>query len=396
MDLRFWKKAEPEQRSEGYSLWSEALQFYEIAQKQKAMNLSAVYRAVEIISDSIAILPVEVKMKNGTHKSIVKEHPVNLLFANNCGNLLSSYMFMKMLLQSVMLRGNGYAYIHRANNGTPTKLQYLESADVNIHYNKNNGELYYTSTILKNKRIEPCNMIHLLKNSYNGVEGVSTITYAARTLGIAQNTENAAASFFGNGCNLAGIIKVQGQLTEQQKQSIRQSWQQAYANGGQGLAVLQGNMDYQSIQISAADSQMLESRAYNVADIARFFGISPVLLGDLSHSSYSTIEATQNQFLLHTLAPYIKMVEMEFSRKLLMPSETDLTINLDETELLKTDKTATASYYTALLNSGVMCINEVREELGYAPIEDGDKHIIAYTKIQDNTINKVEDNEKNI
>lgn len=395
MNLRFWKK-EPETRSVGWtSLMSEALQFYEIQSKQKAMNLSAVYRAVEIISDSIAILPIQVKTTDGTHKSVVKEHPVNLLFANNSGNLLTHYMFMKMLLQSVMLRGNGYAYIHRAANGTPIKLQYLESADVNIHYNKNTGVLYYTSTVLKNRRIEPCNMIHLLKDSYNGVEGVSVITHAARTLGIAQNTENAAAQFFGNGCNLSGIIKVQGQLTEEQKQAIRASWQQAYSNGGAGLAVMQGNMDYQSIQISAADSQMLESRQYNVADIARFFGISPVLLGDLSHSGYNTIEATQNQFLLHTLQPYIKMVEMEFSRKLLMPSESNLTINLDETELLKTDKTATAQYYNTMLANGTLCINEVREELGYAPIQDGDKHIIAYTKIQDNTINnqKTEDND---
>ena len=183
------------------------------------------------------------------------------------------------------------------------------------------------------------------------------------------------------------MLTVQGQLTQKQKEDIRSSWNQAYNNGGNGLAVLQGNMSYQPIQLSASDAQMLESRQYNVQDIARFFGISPVLLGDLSHSSYSTIEATQNQFLLHTLQPYISMIESEFNRKLLKPSESNLHINLDETALLKTDKTALASYYTQLLNSGVLCVNEVRKELGYSEIEGGDKHIIPYSKVNDNTIN---------
>ena len=146
-------------------------------------------------------------------------------------------------------------------------------------------------------------------------------------------------------------------------------------------------MDYKPIQLSASDSQMLESRAFNVQDIARFFGISPVLLGDLSHSSYNTVEATQNQFLANTLQPYIVMVEQEFTRKLLKPSESNLSINLDENVLLRTDKTALASYYTQLLNTGVMCINEVRKELGLSAIEGGDKHIIAYTDINQNTIN---------
>ena len=200
-------------------------------------------------------------------------------------------------------------------------------------------------------------------------------------------SKSGVASFFTNGCNLAGVLTVQGQLTQKQKDDIRSSWNQAYSNGGNGLAVLQGNMSYQPIQLNAADSQMLESRQFNVTDIARFFGISPVLLGDLSHSSYSTIEATQNQFLVHTLQPYISMVEAEFNRKLLKPSEYNLSINLDETAILKTDKTALASYYTSLLNTGVLCVNEVRKELGYSEIEGGDKHLIAYTKIEDNTLN---------
>lgn len=371
-------------------IFGDALNFSGLRNQYSAMNISAVYRAVEIISDSIAMLPIKIRQLDADHYNELDSHSLNLVMKN--AGYLSKYTFIKLMIQSIMLRGNGFAYIERAGDGTVTGLRYLPSGDVQIHYNKEKKELYYTCNYVSKKRIEPINMIHLLKNTYDGVNGVSTLTYATRSINLSNNTENSANNFFTSGCNLAGILTVQGQLNDKQRDQIRSSWNQAYSNGGAGLAVLQGNMDYKPIQLSAAESQMLESREFNITDIARFFGISPVLLGDLSHSSYSTIEATQNQFLLHTLNPYIVLVEEEFTRKLFKPSENNLVIDLDETALLKTDKSALAGYYGALLDKGVLCVNEVRKELGYSPIEGGEKHMIAYTKIEDNLINNEENN----
>ena len=374
-------------------IFGDALNFSGLRNQYSAMNISAVYRAVEIISDSIAMLPIKIRQLDADHYNELDSHSLNLVLKN--AGYLSKYTFIKLLIQSIMLRGNGFAYIERAGDGTVTGLRYLPSGDVQIHYNKEKKELYYTCNYVSKKRIEPINMIHLLKNTYDGVNGVSTLTYATRSINLSNNTENSANNFFTSGCNLAGILTVQGQLNDKQRDQIRSSWNQAYSNGGAGLAVLQGNMDYKPIQLSAAESQMLESREFNITDIARFFGISPVLLGDLSHSSYSTIEATQNQFLLHTLNPYIVLVEEEFTRKLFKPSEKRLIIDLDETALLKTDKSALAGYYGALLDKGVLCVNEVRKELGYSPIEGGDKHMIAYTKIEDNLINNTNEEDNN-
>ena len=387
-------KKDKEQRSLEYiSNYSEALQFSSYNGSNSAMNISAVYRAVEIISDSCALLPIKIKINNKTHKEEVDEHPVKMVLNNGS---LTRYNFIKLLIQSVLLKGNGFAYISRAEDGTVTELRYLDSNDVQIHYNKNVGELYYTCNIVSNRKIEPCNMIHLVKNSYDGVNGLSVISYASRTVKISNNTENSANSFFNNGCNLAGILTVQGQLNQQQRTDIRNSWNQAYTNGGSGLAILQGNMDYKPVQVNASDAQLLESRQYNVQDIARFFGISPVLLGDLSHSSYNTIEATQNQFLLHTLQPYIVMIEEEFTRKLFKPSESNLEVNLDETAILKTDKVAEANYYGSLLDKGILCVNEVRAFMGLSPIDGGDVHLRPFTKIEDNVINKSDDGNKEI
>lgn len=393
MKLFNWNKDKVEKRDNdiNYISYGDALFFSSIYNQYTSMNISAVYRAVEIISDSIAVLPIKVKQKNKEHQDELDSHPLYFAFENNT---LTKFNMMKLLIQSVLLKGNGYAFIERGADGTVTGIRFLESTDVQVHYNKNKQILYYTCGLVSNKKIEPINMIHLLKNTYDGVNGVSVLSYATRAIKLANNTENSANNFFTSGCNLAGVLTVQGQLSDKQRQDIRNGWNQAYSNGGNGLAVLQGNMEYKPIQLSAADSQLLESRLFNVQDIARFFGISPVLLGDLSHSSYSTIEATQNQFLLHTLHPYIVMVEEEFNRKLLKPSERNLCINLDETALLKTDKVAQGTYYGTLLDKGILCVNEVRHELGYSKIEGGDKHLIAYTKIEDNTINKNTNNNK--
>lgn len=365
------------------SSFSDALQFGQLFNNSKAMNLSAVYRCTELISDSVAMLPIYVSKED----LVIDNHPVALIFSDNGNNILSKFNFIKLLIQSVILKGNGFAYISRANDGRVTNLRFLEASDVIINYDKYKNILYYTCDLIsRGKKIEPINMIHLFKNSYDGVNGISVLSYATRTIGNANATENSAKAFFDNGANLSGVLTVQGQLSAKQKEDIRSSWTQAYANGGNGLAVLQGNMTYQPIQLSSADAQMIESRQFNVEDIARFFGVNPLLLGLQGSASYASLEMVQNDFLVHTLQPYITMVEAEFTRKLLKPSEMGLKVNLDENAILRVDKAAQANYYGSLLDKGVLSIDEVRKELGYQAI-GLNEHIIPYTDINQNTVN---------
>lgn len=382
------RKSKPETRScDCYTDFGDALLFGQLRNSYSAMNLSAVFRCVDLISDSIGMLPIRVYSKDAKHKSEKKNHSLNIVFSDGAINL-TRYQFMKLLIQSVLIKGNGYALIQRSGDGTVVGLRFVESGDVQIHYDKAKpSSLYYTCNLVQNKKIEPCNIIHLRKYSFDGINGKSVIGFAERTLKLSQSSENSALGLFENGCNLSGVLKVQGQLTSEQRANIHTTWNQAMANGGNGLAVLQGNMDYQPIQLSAEDSQLLQSRLFQLDEIARFFGINPVLLGDLSHSSYSTLEAAQQEFLVHTLQPYVIMIEEEFTAKLFKPSESNLEINLDESAILRTDKQALAQYYTQMLNNGVLCVNEVRQELGLPEVEGGDKHIIPFTDVNMNQIN---------
>lgn len=372
---------------------SSALPFFPFTNSNSAMNLSAVYRAVELISNSIATLPIKVLISGKTDRNEVEQHPVKLLFSDrNQNNLISKFTLIKLLVQSVLLRGNGFCLIERAKDGTPNNLRYLEANDVQIVYDKNKNTLYYDVPTIK-ERVRPSEMIHLVMHTYDGIKGISVLQNAARSLGIAHANDNAAKQFFENGMNLSGILTVQGPVSQKQREDIRSAWNETYTANGAGLTVLQGNMTYQSVQLSAKESQMLESRQFSVTDIARFFGISPVLLGDLSKASYSSLEAVQNDFLVHCLQPYITMIENEFDRKLLSVSEDNLSIVLETNEILRTDKAAQSNYYSTLINSGVLSINEVRKELGYNGIgEDGDKHYLLFNDASKASINNEENN----
>ena len=366
MDFRFWRKKENRSRDNvGISnpyCYGMALPFNGYMEKVSAMNISTAYRCVELISDSIAMMPVEVSKAS-----------LRNLFSGN--ELMSRYTFIKLIIQSVILKGNGFAYIERTADGKPLNLVYLEPSQVIINYNREKRELYYLASSITSKRIYPEDMLHFVKHSYDGVNGLSVLSFARNSLNVAAATEKSASKFFESGCNLSGILTVNAILNQEKREQIRGSWQQAYTDGGSGLAILEGNMSYSPVQLSNKDAQMLESRQYNVQDICRFFGVSPVLVGDLSKTSFSTLEGVQSEFLTHTLQPYIVMLEDEFNRKLAMGREV---VNFDENSVLRTDKSAQATYYTQLVNTGIMSINEVRKELGYEPVDGLDEHHIAY------------------
>lgn len=379
-----------------YTPWGEALTFGTIANRYSAMNISAVFSATNLIANTIAMLPIKVLTNSETGKNELSNHPLNMVFGEKDNdNLLSRFNLIKLIVQSVILRGNAFCYIQRAQDGTVMGLRYLEASDVTIYYRKEKDLLYYDCPIISKKHIEPIDMLHFILNSYDGVNGVSVLSYANRTLGITNASENAAKSFFENGMNVNGLLKVLTPINQKQKDEIRQSWQQAYNGNGGGLAIINGNMEYQQLTLSPEDSQLLSSRQFNIADIARFFNINPLLLGGESGATYSSLEMLQNAFLVHTLQPYVAMIESEMNRKLLKPSEKDLTIILETNDLLRIDKQAQANYYKTMVDSGILSRNEVRKEIGYNGFEGGDEHTIAYSDTAQNTLENNTQNETN-
>ena len=160
-----------------------------------------------------------------------------------------------------------------------------------------------------------------------------------------------------------------------------------------GTAVLEAGMHYQPITSNSKDAQLLETRLFNVQEIARFFNMSPTLLGDLSKTSYNTLEASQQAFVLNSLMPYVTMLEQELNMKLLSYKQRqNLYIDIKESDIIKSDKNSQANYLTTLVNSGLITRNEARKELGFNPIEGGDILTVSYTDINQNTIGGEQEN----
>lgn len=355
--------------------------------EDKCTSLSSFYSALELISNSIAQLPIVVKRDN----EVDINHPLNLVFKDM---LISKYMFMKMMINDVILYGNAYAYIERAQDGTPTNLIYCEPGSVNIIYNQKNQEIYYQIPFVnRRQKVEAINVIHLYKDSNNGVEGRSLITYANQIIKLSQATDKAASKYYSSGCALQGALTIKG-ARKGAKEQARQAFQDTHGDRGSGLVILDDDMTYTPISSNANESQMLEARTFNVQEIARYFNINPILLGDKSGASYASIEMANIDFVMHTLMPYIVMVEEEFNRKLIKPSETNIRIDIDEKFLLsRGDMKTTSEYLTKLTQGGILTINEARGQLGLSPVEGGDEIIMPYTKVEDNKLNK-EDYEK--
>lgn len=377
----------------------------------RAMLLSTVYRCVEVISDSIAQLPLEpYKMDSQGYKIKFTSHPTYKLLNKEPNPRMTRFDFIKVLIVSTLLRGNGYAYIERDEKGNAKGLHYIPSQLVAIIKPKTLREpVSYSITGIG--KVDSSNMIHIKNFSYDGVEGVSTLNHARNSLGLATDSEAHASGFFKGGANLAGILKSTTNLNSQQKEALKSSWMMAFnpATGTpNGVAILEGNLSFEPITVNPTDAQLLETRQFNVVDICRFFGVSPVKAFDLSKSSYSTVEATNLSFLTETLSPLLEKIELEFERKLYKPSEKDsIDVRFDTATLLRADKAALAQYYNTLFNIGVVSPNDIRKQLDLPAIEGGDntfvqvniqtlERAVSSTPDNTNTIKEKTDNQTDI
>lgn len=348
------------------------------------MLLSTVYRCVDVISDAVAQLPLETyEIDTGGFKRPYVEHPTYRLMNEEPNEDMTRFTFFKTMIAATLLQGNGYAYIERDHKGHPEQFVYIPGSHIGIEWIIDQYGIRRKRYRIANFKdlVEPRDMIHILNFSYDGIVGVSTLTHARQTLGIATDSEAHASGFFKSGASTAGVLSLKaGRLSKEQKEQIYREWENRVhpiTGRPNGIVVLEGDQGYSPITINPKDSQLLESRQFNVVDICRFFSVSPVKAFDLSKSSYSTVEATQLAFLTDTVAPMITKIELELQRKLFLPSERDrIKIEFNTSALLRADKAAQAKYMREMFQSGAFSPNEWRKENNLPRLPDGDNTFI--------------------
>ena len=367
--------------------YADTLTFSQLFNSRYSSNtLSAVFACMEKIANTLASLPLRVVQQDAEgHQTILQHHPLHRIFCSRTISTSPMNITMKNAILDVMRRGNGYILIVRGADGQVTGLRYMDAAGVSIQYNQMKDSLYYLAPTYVKGKIMPENIIHLVKNTKaDGITGVSVLTYARDVLDLSKAAEDAASEFFKSGCALNGVLTSTGvNLNAAQREQLKNSW--SMKGSRTSIQVLPAGLNYQQIGVDSAKSQLLESRKYNLSEICRFFNVMPELI----HASdkISTLESTNLLFLTQTLTTWITMIETEFTRKL-FPDDETLSVDMDENELtLRCDKQTQAQYLSTLVTSGIISANEARAELGLKKIEGGDKITIAYSDINQNTIN---------
>ena len=356
----------------------------------RAQNLSSVYRCVDLISSTVANLPLNVlyiDKKGNTREQ--KNHRLQKVLDNM---VMTRYNFMKKLISDVLLRGNAYCYLKRNEQGDVVDIIHLEPNDVMVIWDKKKQELYYQIPFLsKVQKIQAFDIIHLQNNSNDGIHGQSVLSFAARQLQIAHGAENSAKQIFQSGGQPArGVLSTLSPISKAQKQQLAQNWTQST----NGVLVLGGDMKFTPLSANAEEMQLLDSRKFNAIEICSFFGVPPSLLG--LGDKTSNVEDLMNLFLTTTIQNYISMIEHEFSRKMFSPqSQGKYKIDVDENSMLRMSKSAQAAFFSSMIERGILSINECRSELGYESLgRDFDSHIIPFTDISMNTINNNSDTQE--
>ena len=344
--------------------------------RDSSLTFSAVYACVRIISESIASLPINVYLEEADGDRILqKNHPVQKLLSRKPNNYMTSYTFKDVILTNLLLEGNAYFLIVRDGSARPIELICLDPSKVEVY--RHEGQLYYKiegedATILQD------DMLHFVGLSFDGLKGRSVLNSQRATIGTSIAANVTAGNVLGNTTQVGGIIKHPGKLSAEAIERLRTSWNNTYQGpfAAGKTAILEEGMTFEPSRINAQDRQLLESRRFQVEEIARIFKVPLSLIGHLEKAAnYSSIEALSIDFVRFTLTPYIVSIEEEMNRKLFRENEQDEHyVKIQVEGLLRGDSNARANFYKQMIDMGVLSINEVRKLENLNRIDNGDTH----------------------
>jgi HK97 family phage portal protein len=339
--------------------------------ERSAMQISAVYACVRVLSEAIASLPLHLYRytdKNSKEKAI--DHPLYPLLHDEPNPEMTSFIFRETLMTHLLLWGNAYAQIIRNGRGEVVALYPLMANRMRVDRDEN-GHLYYeyqmsTSDAPTMKagtvRLTPSDVLHIPGLGFDGLVGYSPIAMAKNSIGMAMATEEYGAAFFKNGANPSGILSMPGVVKDPEK--IRSSWETGFGGSSNSnkVAILEEGMTYTPISISPEQAQFLETRKFQLDEIARIFRIPPHMIGDLEHATFSNIEHQSLEFVTYTLEPWLVRWEQSMQRSLLSPEEKKsyfIRFNVDG--LLRGDYQSRMNGYSTGIQNGIFSVNDVRE-----------------------------------
>lgn len=366
--------------------------------ERSAMQMTAVYSCVRILSEAVASLPLHVYKYNddgGKEKAV--KHPLYFLLHDEPNPEMTSFVFRETLMTHLLLWGNAYAQIIRNGKGEIVALYPLMPNRMIVDRDEK-GQLYYQYNTSKDDaptmngsmvNLKPSDVLHIPGLGFDGLVGYSPIAMAKNAIGMAIACEEYGAKFFANGATPGGILEHPGTVKDPKR--VRESWTSAFGGSSNAnkVAVLEEGMKYTPISISPEQAQFLETRKFQINEIARIFRVPPHMVGDLEKSSFSNIEQQSLEFVKYTLDPWVARWEQAIVRSLFSTDEkTQYFVKFNVDGLLRGDYQSRMNGYAIGRQNGWMSANDIREleNLDRIPEEEGgDLYLINgnMTKLKD-------------
>ncbi len=350
--------------------------------ERTAMQTSAVYACVRILSESIAGLPLHVyRFKADGSKERTTDHPLQRLLHDEPNREMTSFVFRETLMAHLLLWGNAYAQIIRDGRGYPVSLYPMLPDRMTVDRDPG-GELVYTYQSDKGQvKLRRESVLHIPGLGFDGLIGYSPIAMAKNAVGLALATEDYGATFFANGANPGGVLEHPGVIKPDQVERLRESWQSQFGGvNAHKVAVLEDGLKFHQMSIPPEEAQFLETRKFQINEIARIFRVPPHMVGDLEKSSFSNIEQQSLEFVKYTLGPWVIRWEQSLTQALLLPGEKaafSIRFNLDG--LLRGDYQSRMQGYSVGIQNGFYSVNDVRalEDMNLlTEAEGGNAHVL--------------------
>ena len=396
----FRSRDKPQDRTSGsaYSFFFGGSAAGKRVNERSAMQMTAVYSCVRILAEAVAGLPLHLyRYKDDGSKEKALNHPLYLLLHDEPNPEMSSFVFRETLMTHLLLWGNAYAQIIRNGRGEVMALYPLMPDRMAVDRD-DKGRLYYEYTtsaddapISKGSivRLKPSDVLHIPGLGFDGLVGYSPIAMAKNAIGLAIATEEYGSKFFANGAQPSGVLEHPGTIKDPQR--VRDSWMSQFGGSANSnkIAVLEEGLKYTPISISPEQAQFLETRKFQINEIARIFRVPPHMVGDLEKSSFSNIEQQSLEFVKYTLEPWLVRWEQSIQRILFSADEKKrYFVRFNVEGLLRGDYASRMNGYAVGRQNGWMSANDIREleNLDRIPAEEGgDLYLINgnMTKLKD-------------
>lgn len=344
---------------------------------ESAMRLSAVYACVRVIAEDIASLPLCVyePLDRGKRKASDLVEWGVLHDAPN--SLLTSFQWREMSMAHVLLWGGAYAEIETNRRGDVIGLWPCAPWGTRPRYVDNHTRIVYDVTLPGGRvtTLPAEKMLHIPGLSFDGLCGISVISSARNAAGLGMAAEEFGARFFGNSSRPSGYLKVPPGVKKDDARAVLNAWN----DSNQGLdnaartAMLLNGAEWQKMGLTNDEAQFLETRKFQVTEIARMFRVPPHMIADLERATFSNIEHQALQYVVHTLRPWLVRIEQELNRKLF--AGRNLCAEFSVQGLLRGDIKARSDYYVKGRQWGWLSANDIRDLENMNPIDGGDTYL---------------------